>query len=95
MHTALPAFLCAVWLVHVLPASGMVRVVGKAPAIQTFPPLTLFCSGWMEGALALALAEGEWVVRVPFQITSPCVRSADYCTFTHVPRLSCRRCSPA
>jgi len=58
----------------VLPARGMVRVVGEEPAIQTFPPLTLFCSGWR------AEWQSGWVVRVPFQITSPCVRSADYCT---------------
>ena len=51
-------FLRAVWLVHVLPARGMVRVVGEEPATQTFPPLTLFRSGWRA---RWAEAESEWV----------------------------------
>ena len=58
VHPALPAFLRAVWLVHVLPARGMVRVVGEEPATQTFPPLTLFRSGWRA---RWAEAESEWV----------------------------------
>jgi hypothetical protein len=89
VHPALPAFLRPVWLERVLPARGMVRVVGEEPAIQTFPPLTLFRSGWRARwwAEAESRRASGWVARVPFQITSPCVRSADYCTFAHVPRL--------
>jgi hypothetical protein len=82
VHPALPAFLRPVWLERVLPARGMVRVVGEEPAIQTFPPLTLFRSGWRARwwAEAESRRASGWVVRVPFQITSPCVRPADYCT---------------
>jgi hypothetical protein len=98
VHTALPAFLRVVWLVHALPARGMVRVVGEEPAIQTFPPLTLFRSGWRARwwAEAESRRASGWVVRVRFQITSPCVRSADYCTLPYArSSTTARRCSPA
>jgi hypothetical protein len=62
VHTALPAFLRVVWLVHALPARGMVRVVGEKTRDSDVSSANLV-SQWMVGPVVGRGREpqSEWV----------------------------------